>query len=279
MSNNNLKLWKAVEETAPSGTKKANLGGREVTSINGAYMVKRATEMFGPLGIGWGYTISEEQFKDGAMYYSRGDKDGKGREPLGHEVMHTIRLTLWYELDGKRGEVTHFGHTPYIMGTKFGLMTDMDAPKKSMTDAIKKCLSMLGFSADIFLGQYDDPLYVEQQQTKEQIATAENAQDELADQRQEFMEWVEKELKAYALIPNPVTLQLAHERHNAKILSRCHSLNVSPDKVVNRFNQKYRDRLEELRPPEKLVCTECGTEGTGKPGSACPDCGAARNPN
>jgi hypothetical protein len=38
---------------------------------------------------------------------------------------------------------------------------DSDASKKATTDAITKLLSQLGFSADVFLGKYDDQKYVE----------------------------------------------------------------------------------------------------------------------
>ena len=38
--------------------------------------------------------------------------------------------------------------------------TDEDAPKKSVTDALVKALSMIGFAGDIFMGRYDDSKYV-----------------------------------------------------------------------------------------------------------------------
>jgi hypothetical protein len=40
-------------------------------------------------------------------------------------------------------------------------MVDEDAPKKSVTDGMVKCLSMLGFAGDIFSGQWDDSKYVQ----------------------------------------------------------------------------------------------------------------------
>jgi hypothetical protein len=41
------------------------------------------------------------------------------------------------------------------------LFTDEDAPKKSVTDALTKALSMIGFAGDIFSGRWDDNRYVE----------------------------------------------------------------------------------------------------------------------
>ena len=61
-------------------------GGQKITSINGQHMIKKATEVFGPVGIGWGWTVVEERF----------DKGGEIRkdtgEVIGNEVGHTQRL-------------------------------------------------------------------------------------------------------------------------------------------------------------------------------------------
>src|SRR5207249_9372453 len=79
---------------------------------------------------------------------------------IGHDLIHKVRIKLWYVLDGKRGEVTHYGQTQFAGRNKYGLFTDEEAPKKSLTDAMSKALSMLGFGADIHLGLYDDNKYV-----------------------------------------------------------------------------------------------------------------------
>jgi hypothetical protein len=79
---------------------------------------------------------------------------------VGHEVIHVLRVKLWYVYQGKRGEVIHFGQTPFVGRNKNGFFTDEEAPKKSMTDAMSKCLSLIGFSADVHLGLYDDNKYV-----------------------------------------------------------------------------------------------------------------------
>ena len=48
---------------------------------------------------------------------------------------------------------------------------DTDCMKKATTDGLTKCLSFLGFNADIFLGKFDDCKYV--QQVTEEFATVE----------------------------------------------------------------------------------------------------------
>jgi len=141
----NLAIWQKVETTDPKYTKPITGRGYNGTSTNATYLVKKATSVFGPCGIGWGVTVLNEGLLDGA--------DGA--------KVHRVHIRLWYILDGKRGEVEHFGQTDFCGKRKSGQwFTDEEAPKKSMTDAMLKALSMIGFAADIHLGQYDDNKYV-----------------------------------------------------------------------------------------------------------------------
>ena len=70
------------------------------------------------------------------------------------------------------------------------MTTDGEAPKKSLTDAIKKALSMLGFSADVFLGMFDDVNYVQQLQAEQAIEQAEDRQAEIERQQQERLNFI-----------------------------------------------------------------------------------------
>ncbi|WP_316201010.1 MULTISPECIES: hypothetical protein [unclassified Bradyrhizobium] len=141
----NLAIWNEVEQTDPNFTKSFNRGGGfKGTATNATYLIKKATKMFGPIGIGWGWTIVEDKFQPGQ------DKD----------VVHILRLKLWYIWGDKKGEIEHFGQTTFVGKNKNGWYTDEEAPKKSLTDALSKALSTLGFAADIHLGMYDDNRYV-----------------------------------------------------------------------------------------------------------------------
>lgn len=270
----NLAIWKQVEQTAPSATKVANLGGRPVTSINAIYMVERATELFGPAGQGWGWEVMEERFDKGAPIFIVGDD--KVKQMVCDEIMHTIKLKLWYMRDGQRCEVMHYGHTPYIQSSKYGPYTDYDAPKKSLTDAIKKCLSMLGFSADVFMGMFDDGQYVEAAKVKESIERADEQDEELNNQRQEFLAWCEREVQMYAKVPNAAALRLVYQGHLKKLERQCGMLGYNLDKFVQRFNAVYQQRLDEVSPD--MVCESCGTVQKGKDGAACIECGEKISP-
>lgn len=154
----NLAIWGCVQRTNPEFARRfTNSDGFEGTAINPTYSVYRATKLFGPCGIGWGYDIVSEAFVNGGPLAF--DEAGN---PLGQTVIHKLQLRLWFLHEGKKGEVTHFGQTPFVGNGPHGVFTDEEAPKKSLTDALTKCLSMLGFSADVWLGRYDDNRFVNQ---------------------------------------------------------------------------------------------------------------------
>lgn len=145
----NMKLWALVEKTPLEQTKKITGKSYSGTSPKPHYLVQKATETFGPCGIGWGFTV-EERVERGALL-----ADGD------FERMHIAKVKVWYKWEGERGEVEHIGGTPFSGVRSSGKpFTDEDAPKKSVTDALIKALSMVGFAGDIFMGRYDDSKYV-----------------------------------------------------------------------------------------------------------------------
>ena|SRR5215217_1060888 len=141
----NLDLWEKVQKTDPKHVKAITGKSYQGTSPKPHYLVHKATETFGPIGIGWGFSIIDERIEEGA----------------GGERMSIARVKVWYEWEGKRGEVEHIGGTSFSGIRSSGKpFTDEDAPKKSVTDALVKALSMIGFAGDIFMGRYDDSKYV-----------------------------------------------------------------------------------------------------------------------
>ena len=225
MDKQNIRIWNEVSTTATEATKRAKVGGMEITAINGLYMVKRATEVFGPIGIGWGYDVVEERFDQGAPI-----KNDKG-EDIGITTSHVIRLKLWFETEGKRGEITHYGCTPAIYKSKYGVTVDDEAPKKSLTDAIKKCLSMLGFSADVYMGLHDDSDYVKNLQEQESIEKADDKDAAIMEHKKARAEWLQE---AVALIGT------ATSKHEASML-RTKFLR----QVERRGEEKFTRRIEE----------------------------------
>jgi len=132
----NLSIWRAVEKTDPAHTKQVNQRGG-FTAISANYQIMKATETFGPVGIGWGYIAGD---------------------PIFHETLMFVPVTLWH---GDRSNT--FGPMLGCEEWKDGKgRIDSDVSKKATTDALTKLLSHLGFNADVFLGRFDDSKYVDQ---------------------------------------------------------------------------------------------------------------------
>ena len=144
----NLKLWDKVEQTDPQYTSKVQGKAFNGTSINPMYLTKKATEHFGPIGEGWGVeSLCHET------------------ETIGDTIMFSEQVLLWYMKDGKRCELSQWSTIKVAYNTKGKnsyLFVDEEARKKCRTNATGKCLSLLGFSADIWLKYYDSPEYVNQ---------------------------------------------------------------------------------------------------------------------
>ena len=142
MTTDNLKLWKSVEKTNPNYTKKAKVGGMNITAVAPQYQVMNATEQFGPYAIKWGFKDIEIDFT----------------------LVETLKLIFF--------KGTFFcpdGECVIINSCKTHMdreckMVDADFAKKLETDALTKVLSKMGFNADIFMGRYDDTKYVTEMQ-------------------------------------------------------------------------------------------------------------------
>jgi hypothetical protein len=245
-----LHLWNQVAKTDPDYTKDyKGAGGFSGTAINSTYQVRKATELFGPIGIGWGYNIVESKYTDG---HAIAGKDDSGK-PFIHDnittKLHTLHLKLWYMHEGKRGEVEHFGHTPFVFVNKFGVQMENEPEKKSLTDAIGKCLSMLGFSADIFMGEYDDINYKEQLRVESDIKKAENKETEEQIKRDELTDYVTRHIDtlAGATAANEANgigkTALRHLERQKKIPA----LSSIAERGITAISRKLTEKLEQLK--------------------------------
>jgi hypothetical protein len=141
----NKALWDRVCVTDPAAVKPITGKQYSGNSPKPYWIVERLTDEFGPCGTGWGFQIINERFERFS------DTDS----------LHVAVVRLWYVQDGKRGELEQIGQTKASYVTSKGsFMLDEDAPKKSVTDALVKCASYLGFAGDIFSGRWDDSKYV-----------------------------------------------------------------------------------------------------------------------
>ncbi|MWV17531.1 hypothetical protein F3I16_15930 [Pseudomonas sp. L-22-4S-12] len=242
----NLALWDQVKTTDKDFTRTAHFDGRDVTSINGMYMIQRATEMFGPLGKGWGFDVLVDRFDQGAPIL-----DKSGQVVIGHEQMHTMQIKLWYLHGGARRSITQFGHTPYVQKTKWGISTDFDAVKKSLTDAIKKCLSLLGFSADVYLGMFEDAIYLEGLALKKRLDEAGDTDTVMDEAKGEFKDWLNRQISALDRCPTPQALELMRKKIVETARAKAMVVKINPDNIEARINEASAARLTALTNPEE----------------------------
>lgn len=135
----NLKLWKAVEKTPPDMTKLVSYGGRRYTAIDPQWQLQAATAMWGPYGQRWGLRALDLKFVE--------TQSGDG-------LISNAVLKAEFFYPGENGEVSF-----EILNDESWRAGD-DTLKKLVTNTRSKALSWLGFSADVFLGKFDDTAYV-----------------------------------------------------------------------------------------------------------------------
>lgn len=129
MSDKKMELWDSVSVTNPAFTKQVKLG-RTFTAIDPTYQLQEATKLWGPYGGAWGMDQLHYTFIPG-------------------EVPSMLLVArFWYP--GGAFEIA--ADCPYKPRD--------DWAKKLLTSARSKALSCLGFSADVFMGKYDDAAYV-----------------------------------------------------------------------------------------------------------------------
>ena len=149
-------IWDRLKFTDPSFTKKVNKGAYGFTSVDAHYNIMKAHEVFGAHGDGWGWELHSNDVMDGVV---------------------VVCISLWYVEEigmddsgavvrARRDCSPVFG-TAKLKGTnRNGPFVDDEAPKKALTDALSKAFSYLGFSADVFLGFFDNHKYVESMRSK-----------------------------------------------------------------------------------------------------------------
>ena len=143
----NMNLWRKVFTTDPSAVKPISGKAYKGNSPKPFWLIEQATRVFGPVGIGWGITVKSERFE----------------RVTETDVLHVAIVSVWYVWEGVRSETfDQMGGTKAAYMSKNGMVVDEDAGKKSITDGMVKCLSMIGFAGDIFSGRWDDSKYVAQ---------------------------------------------------------------------------------------------------------------------
>jgi hypothetical protein len=238
----NLKLWNEVSETDLQYTKPAEKGKYKFTSITPMSQFKKATEQFGIQGIGWGVVIGSEVFNE---------------KTVGTSILLDYDAILFFIYEGQRGEIPihateKLGYqTQGYQGKEGYFKIDEEVRKKVVTNAKTKGLSELGFNADIFLGMFDDPNYVEHIGYSQSLDKAEDRQVEVKNKTEELNEWCRAEISTYTALKSKRTLDLVFVQHKAKLQGRCRLLELDENAYLKQFNAAYEKQLAVIKAAQK----------------------------
>ena len=136
---NNMRFYEAAR-SVPQEARKAIQAGRlkGMTDVNPMYRIKRLTEIFGPCGLGWWYTIKDERIIDDEITGQRAafvDIDLFYKDPGSGEESHAIPGT------GGAAFVSKERSGPYLSDECF---------KMALTDAISVAAKAIGVAADVY---------------------------------------------------------------------------------------------------------------------------------
>lgn len=184
---NNTEIWDKVKKTDPAHTKDSSFG-RKVTSIAPQYQLQEATKIFGPYGKGFGFESC--------------DLDLSHLDSL-NLVM--VKAVFFFVINGERSSFTINNSWPVKIIKKRGSdpIPDEDFAKKAETNTMSKALSRLGFSADIFMGQFEDSDYVAMVKNEKAL---EGAEDKLSEHRRQQEEYQSKAISEIDSLSKALTL-------------------------------------------------------------------------
>jgi hypothetical protein len=139
----NMRLWNQLQVTDPAYTKEFDRGGFKGTMIDPTWRMMRMTEIFGPVGQGWGWDELQHVISNDCVFVQvqAWYRDGDAIYKTGPQWGGT-------ELSMKRGK-----------GADARKVPNDEAFKMSATDGLGKCLGSIGVSADVYLGFFDDAKY------------------------------------------------------------------------------------------------------------------------
>lgn len=148
-------IWDALCKTDPRHTKQfSRAGGFKGTALKPIWIIKRLTEQFGPVGMGWGVGKPEFQVVPA---------DGEVLVYCTVECWHTNPANTFYGVGGDK----------VVTKRSNSLFNDDEAFKKAFTDAVNNAFKFAGVGADIHMGQFEDSKYV--RETAQDFAADEKA--------------------------------------------------------------------------------------------------------
>ena len=141
----NMRFWDKINRPPTSALKKIQ-GGRMSgkTDISPMWRIQAMTELFGPCGLGWKYTIDKLW-----------TEPGEG----GQVTAFALVSVSYFENGTWSTPIPGIGGSMLVAREKDGHHTSDEAYKMAVTDALSVALKAIGMAAEIYLGNYDGSKY------------------------------------------------------------------------------------------------------------------------
>jgi hypothetical protein len=140
----NMSIYNKFRKPPKSALKEIRAGRlKGKTDINPQWRYEAMTEMFGPHGIGWWYTV-----------------DKKWNEVHEGEVLAFVDITLYYVYDGIESKgCPGSGGSHLVTNERNGIHVSDEGYKMAETDALSTAMKKIGIAGDIYAGLWDGSKY------------------------------------------------------------------------------------------------------------------------
>lgn len=245
----NMEIWEALSTPPETALKKIE-GGRlkGKYDINPQWRMKAITEIFGPIGFGWNYSIDRLWTEPGA----------------GGEICAFALVSIKVKHNGEWSDpVPGIGGNLLIESEAKGLHTSDEAYKMAVTDALSVAFKSLGVAAEIYLGNFDGSKY-----SKQKNSQPEREETNQSIRRMLFSIGCKNAAEAAAKVKEMTTFEkdgkTIHGKEDYKQLS---------DKAAKFLFERLSKELSEMQDKQSDagICSECMQPVSSGHAESCPN--------
>lgn len=204
----NMKIYESLS-TPPNDAVRTISAGKlkGFSDINPQWRYEALTNLFGPCGIGWKYTIDDVHEKE----VSTG------------ELMVFVKVSLYIkDKENWSAPIPAYGGDYLIKKDKNGIHGNDEAMKMAVTDALGTACKMIGVAADIYRGLIakgaSDSKYARREYQNQPPVNVNSGQEAM---RQNALKALDEKRKALQLEPSEVTALIGayYNKMNTKEMS------------------------------------------------------------
>ena len=144
-----LEYWNQLKQPPAESLKTIQAGRlKGMTDIKPQWRIQVMTEVFGPCGDGWKYTIERLWTEIAAN----------------GEVVAFAQINLWARMGDAYGDpIPGIGGSMLVAKESKGMHSSDEAYKMAVTDALSVAMKSLGVAADIYMGNWNGTKYKDEQ--------------------------------------------------------------------------------------------------------------------